>query len=65
MTPAQADWLRKLRDGGPQPRPRYGAKKCVRLFNEGLLQWHLFPGWEVITPAGLAALEAHEKETTP
>jgi hypothetical protein len=29
MTPGQQRWLEKLRDRGPQERPRYGAYPCV------------------------------------
>jgi hypothetical protein len=63
MTPAQAKWLQRLRDEGPQPRPRYGAAKCVRLFRKGLIEWAAdIPQGDQITPAGLAALEDHEKQ---
>ena len=63
MTDKQAAWLRKLRDEGPQPRPRYGAANCVRLFRKGLLTWaDDLPDGDQITPAGIAALEAHEKD---
>ncbi len=60
MTPAQAAWLRKLRDEGPQPFAwTTPASKC----------WG--QGWtesdkprdaiESITPAGLAALTEYEE----
>jgi hypothetical protein len=61
MTPAQAAWLRKLRDEGPQ--------KCKTVADEGALRlgWtdasdYGWP-WHMITPAGLAALAAYEDAT--
>lgn len=64
MTPAQADWLRKLRDDGAQPFA--WSLPAARCANEGWTETDRpRDGNETITPAGLAALEAHEKETTP
>ena len=63
MTEAQAAWLRKLRDDGPQDSddlftPHAQAVGC--LGNEWTC-WTGDPGDpETITPAGLAALAAHE-----
>lgn len=71
MTPAQADWLRKLRDEGPVQSPNCFAHIGCQLqghshrasFDRGV---NRLPWWtHMITPAGLAALEAQEKETTP
>lgn len=57
MTPAVKAWLTKLRDEGPQPRPRFGASKCVKAFRAGWLTWaDGRDGWDQITPAGRAAL---------
>ena len=61
MTPAQAAWLRKLKDEGPQPFAWHlPAARCA---NEGwtVTDKPMGGGNESITPAGLAALEAHEK----
>ena len=35
MTPGQRRWLEKLRDDGPQRRPRYGAVPCCECYRKG------------------------------
>ncbi len=64
MTPAQAAWLRTLRDSAePVPRP----PKTRVGFNCFVYGWTTYAprsNWrEVITPKGLAALEAHEEKS--
>lgn len=67
MTPAQAAWLRKLRDEGPQQtRFRFAnfwhqvmGYSITAWFDMGVKRRHWWT--HMITPAGLAALEAHEK----
>ena len=61
MTEAQAKWLRKLRDEGPQTRRHYDGGTSFRLFHNGWLEWaDDLPNGDQITPAGLAALAEHE-----
>lgn len=64
MTPAQAAWLRKLRDEGPQP-PVVWANPAISIscmMQEWSVSHHeTTHDLETITPAGLAALEAYEK----
>lgn len=63
MTPAVRAWLIKLRDEGPQPRPRHGASKCETAFRAGWLTWaDNIKGGDQITPLGI---EAIAKEPTP
>ena len=65
MTKAQAAWLRKLRDEGPQAAKGIGKTGYYCRVNE----WSAWDGlahetgdWrERITPAGIAALAAHEE----
>lgn len=35
MTPGQRRWLERLRDDGPQRRPRYGARPCAECKRKG------------------------------
>ena len=62
MTEAQAAWLRKLRDEGPQKRPHGGLASVARkAFLAGLVEWDTPGVSDRITPAGLAALQQHEE----
>lgn len=67
MTPAQAAWLRKLRDEGPHVAYRIGRTGYLCRI-KGWAAWadDAFETqiWlEHITPAGLAALAEHEERT--
>lgn len=65
MTPAQAAWLRKLRDEGPQGTfhlHNTDLTEIDRCQNHGWTKTANHIG-RFITPAGLAALEAHERGT--
>jgi hypothetical protein len=62
MTPAQAAWLRKLRDEGMQPLPKTKTRACRVCWLNGWSMWHEASGHHSITPAGLAALAAYEEK---
>lgn len=62
MTPAQAAWLRKLRDEGPQiiSLSNFGAAAhCY--WNRWTDDCEDLPEFDRITPKGIAALEAYER----
>ncbi len=76
MTPAQAEWLRKLKDEGPHRHVRHEWMQMRRTKQSAFIVWGpegygMSPldappdaVWLArITPAGLAALEAHERGT--
>ena len=62
MTEGQAAWLRKLKDSQislPRPRKSSVGYNCMV---KGWTAWAPGSDWrEVITPAGLADLAAHEE----
>ncbi len=63
MTPAQAAWLRKLRDEGPQHRAA-GRNTTVNICQSK--RWTFTRSVDFIrdiTPEGLAALAAHEEKS--
>lgn len=62
MTPAQAAWLKKLRDEGPHRGPEDHESVSLSLYDEGFI-WLEWPDiWmDHITPAGIAALEVHDR----
>lgn len=64
MTPAQAAWLRKLRDEGPSKPNGLEWIETWKAEKGGLCD-HDPNTWaqckKTITPAGLAALEAYER----
>ena len=65
MGDAQAAWLRKLRDEGPQSIQHLFVRHphAAGCFGEGWSDWSGDPGSpESITPAGLAALAEHEEK---
>jgi hypothetical protein len=68
MTPARAAWLRKLRDEGPQiigpPRRKHTTDFCSVMGLTDFERRDASGGWYSygITPAGLAALAAHEEK---
>ena len=60
MTEAQAAWLRKLRDEGKQSFAwTYEARDTAKA---GWTESDPPAIWERITPAGIAALAAHEEK---
>lgn len=64
MTEAQAAWLRKLRDEGPQNGWKCITEKALPCFSAGWTKnAEGKPHLDQITPAGLAALAEHEDST--
>ena len=61
MTEAQAQWLRKLRDEGRQPFA--WTEEGRDTAKAGWTESDPPAFWEMITPAGLAALAEHEEPT--
>lgn len=62
MTRAQAAWLQKLRDEGPQMATEAQDDISLSLYDAGLTRSEWPDIWtDHITPAGLAALEAYER----
>lgn len=64
MTTAQAAWLRKLRDEGPQRWVgQLHQSAWEQCFDAGWADFQIGDDIDFITPAGLAAIDEHDRGT--